>query len=119
MILAKRLKGIWMKIFLFLQFLSEMSRGKKICVKLLTQKTRKGRKAWIGKVGSNSGRLKSLILLFKVVGESGSDDMTGLGNPYFQSGEVGSRVNVTTQLGDTTYLHCRVNRLGGSVVSTT
>ena len=59
----------------------------------------------------------SLRDVITVVGESGSDDMTGLGNPYFQSGEVGSRVNVTTQLGDTTYLHCRVNRLGGSVVS--
>lgn len=73
-----KVSGIWVKVFIVIQSLSEMSR---------------------------------------VVGESGKDDITGLGSPYFQNGEAGSRVNVTTQLGSTTYLHCRVNRLGGKMVS--
>jgi hypothetical protein len=33
-----------------------------------------------------------------------------------QDYESGARVNVTTQLGSTTYLHCKVNRLGGKTV---
>ena len=55
---------------------------------------------------------------FSVFGESGQDDMVGLGSPYFQSREGGGGVlNVTTQLEASTYLHCRVNRLGGKTVS--
>ena len=49
-------------------------------------------------------------------GESGRESVVGLGSPYFQHQEAGL-VNVTTQLEATTYLHCRVNRLGGKTVS--
>jgi hypothetical protein len=45
--------------------------------------------------------------------------VVGLGSPYFQSREGGGGLqNVTTQLEAATYLHCRVNRLGGKTVST-
>jgi len=52
----------------------------------------------------------------RVFGESGRESVVGLGSPYFQHQEAGL-VNVTTQLEATTYLHCRVNRLGGKTVS--
>eukprot|EP00092_Neocalanus_flemingeri_P023121 GFUD01025069.1.p1 GENE.GFUD01025069.1~~GFUD01025069.1.p1 ORF type:complete len:285 (-),score=28.62 GFUD01025069.1:159-1013(-) len=68
---------LWMKVFIFLQGFSQMSR---------------------------------------VFGESGRESVVGLGSPYFQHQEAGL-VNVTTQLEATTYLHCRVNRLGGKTVS--
>jgi len=68
---------LWMKVFIFLQGFSQMSR---------------------------------------VFGESGRESVVGLGSPYFQHQEAGI-VNVTTQLEATTYLHCRVNRLGGKTVS--
>lgn len=59
----------------------------------------------------------------RVVGESGGKSdggISGLGSPYFHAGEglgSGMVVNVTTQLEATTYLHCKVNRLGGKTVS--
>lgn len=68
---------LWMRVFIFLQGFSQMSR---------------------------------------VFGESGRESVVGLGSPYFQHQEAGL-VNVTTQLEATTYLHCRVNRLGGKTVS--
>jgi len=52
----------------------------------------------------------------QVFGQSGRESVVGLGSPYFQHQEAGL-VNVTTQLEATTYLHCRVNRLGGKTVS--
>ena len=51
---------------------------------------------------------------------------TSLGEPYFARYGPGSGLssagsvvteNVTAQLGITTYLHCRVNNLGGKMVS--
>jgi len=68
---------LWMRIFIFLQGFSQMSR---------------------------------------VFGESGRESVVGLGSPYFQHQDA-TLVNVTTQLEATTYLHCRVNRLGGKTVS--
>ena len=44
------------------------------------------------------------------------ESLVGLGSPYFQHQDA-DLVNVTTQLGATTYLHCRVNKLGGKIVS--
>jgi len=68
--------------------------------------------------------LEALILvqglnqMSTVFGESGRDSVVGLGSPYFQSREGGGGLqNVTTQLEASTYLHCRVNRLGGKTVS--
>ena len=58
----------------------------------------------------------SECFLIAVFGESGRESVVGLGSPYFQHQEAGL-VNVTTQLEATTYLHCRVNRLGGKTVS--
>ena len=53
-----------------------------------------------------------------VFGESGREAVVGLGSPYFQSREGGAGLlNVTTQLEAATYLHCRVNRLGGKTVN--
>ena len=53
-----------------------------------------------------------------VFGETGREAVVGLGSPYFQSREGGAGLlNVTTQLEAATYLHCRVNRLGGKTVS--
>ena len=57
-----------------------------------------------------------LMLLIAVFGESGRESVVGLGSPYFQHQDA-TLVNVTTQLEATTYLHCRVNRLGGKTVS--
>jgi len=68
---------LWMRVFIFLQGFSQMSR---------------------------------------VFGESGRESVVGLGSPYFQHQDA-TLVNVTTQLEATTYLHCRVNRLGGKTVS--
>ena len=49
---------------------------------------------------------------------------SGLAEPYFADDNVGGGaggpqglVNVTAQLGITTYLHCKVNSLGGKTVS--
>jgi hypothetical protein len=39
-----------------------------------------------------------------------------LGEPYFVDEDVSIK-NVSAQLGVTTYLHCRVNNLGGKTVS--
>ncbi|XP_023332483.1 cell adhesion molecule 4 [Eurytemora carolleeae] len=50
-------------------------------------------------------------------GEGEEQALPGLGAPYFQDYESGSTINVTTQLGSATYLHCKVNRLGGKTVS--
>ena len=61
--------------------------------------------------------LFSKCILIAVFGESGRESVVGLGSPYFQHQEAGI-VNVTTQLEATTYLHCRVNRLGGKTVRT-
>lgn len=68
--------------------------------------------------------MKTIILMdglsqmSSVFGESGREAMVGLGSPYFQSREGGAGLlNVTTQLEAATYLHCRVNRLGGKTVS--
>lgn len=63
--------------------------------------------------------LLSLSSVSRVFGKSGSgtDHISGLGNPYFQNKDVLGVVNVTTQLESTTYLDCHVNRLGGKTVS--
>jgi len=60
--------------------------------------------------------LQGFSQMSRVFGESGRESVVGLGSPYFQHQEAGL-VNVTTQLEATTYLHCRVNRLGGKTVS--
>lgn len=62
--------------------------------------------------------LQGLSQMSSVFGESGRDSVVGLGSPYFQTREGGAGLaNVTTQLEGSTYLHCRVNRLGGKTVS--
>jgi len=68
--------------------------------------------------------MKTIILMdglsqmSSVFGETGREAVVGLGSPYFQSREGGAGLlNVTTQLEAATYLHCRVNRLGGKTVS--
>jgi len=62
--------------------------------------------------------IQGLSQMSTVFGESGRDAVVGLGTPYFQSREGGGGLqNVTTQLEASTYLHCRVNRLGGKTVS--
>ena len=44
--------------------------------------------------------------------------LPGLGEPYFADEHGnGLTVNTTAQLGITTYLHCKVNSLGGKTVS--
>ncbi len=47
---------------------------------------------------------------------AGSANDGGLGEPFFAD-EVDGITNVTAQLGITTYLHCRVNSLGGKMAS--
>jgi len=70
--------------------------------------------------------LLSLSSVSRVFGKSGSntDQISGLGSPYFQHKEAGGGArlregvtNVTTQLESTTYLDCFINRLGGKTVS--
>jgi len=60
--------------------------------------------------------LQGFSQMSRVFGESGRESVVGLGSPYFQHHDA-ALVNVTTQLEATTYLHCRVNRLGGKTVS--
>ena len=38
--------------------------------------------------------------------------------PYFAEGSSGETRNMSAQLGTTTYLHCKVNSLGGKTVIT-
>jgi len=60
--------------------------------------------------------LSSVSRVFGGKSAANQDQISGLGNPYFQHGK-GGIVNVTTQLESTTYLDCHVNRLGGKTVS--
>jgi len=61
--------------------------------------------------------LQTLSQMYQVFGKAGREGpVPGLGSPYFQHQKPGM-LNLTSQLESTTYLDCRVNRLGGKTVS--
>merc|ERR1719367_2015236 len=62
--------------------------------------------------------LQTLSQMYQVFGKAGRDGpLPGLGSPYFQHQQKPGMLNLTSQLESTTYLDCRVNRLGGKTVS--